>query len=256
MRPLIRSLARGLQFQLWRLDSLRYAGSRFSCPVCGGAFRAMKPLVGSCSLRGTETDLYTKNAICPRCHSNIRQRFIVEFIRTRTGLLNSRKSVLHFAPEISIYKLLQRGDVEYIPADINPTRFAESVYADITDIPFESDKFDYVICIHVLEHIKDDGKAIREIFRVLKHGGHAIIAIPTYGDATYDDPNLDYEGREAQYGTGDHLRLNGLDFADRLADGGFRVEVVSIDDVPGDFVDRSVHSPHTESDKYLFYCNK
>jgi SAM-dependent methyltransferase len=156
---------------------------------------------------------------------------------------------------MSIYKLLKATDIDYVPADINPSQFVNAVYADITDIPFH-EEFDCVISIHVLEHIPDDRKAIREIYRVLKPGGHALLAVPTYGDTTYEDPGLDYAGRQRQYGTGDHLRLNGLDFAEKLKGAGFQVEIVSFEDIPGNYVDRSAKSPHMDSDKYLFYCAK
>lgn len=255
MTKMLKSYARIARYQLWKLESLRYKGSRFHCPICGGDFDRMKPFVGSCSLRGVETDHHTENAVCPRCHSDIRQRFIMEFIRLRTDLLTRRQRVLHFAPEISIYQRLKTADLDYVPADIDPTQFVDAVFADITDIPF-GEEFDHVISIHVLEHIPDDNKAIREIFRVLKPGGHALLAVPTYGDTTFELPELDYAGREKQYGTGDHLRLNGLDFADKLKSAGFAVEIVSYDDIPGNFVDRTVTSPHTESDKFLFYCTK
>jgi SAM-dependent methyltransferase len=255
MSQTLKTYARRARYQLWKLESVLYRGTRFHCPICGGDFDRMKALVGSCSLRGVDTDHYTENAICPRCHSHIRQRFVMEFIRLRTDLLTRRQRLLHFAPEISLYQQLKRADLDYVPADINPNQFVDAVFADITDIPFEAE-FDHVICIHVIEHIEDDRKAIAEIFRVLKPGGHALLAVPTYGDTTFEIPGLDYAGRAREYGTGDHLRLNGLDFTDKLKEAGFEVEVVSYDDLPGNFVDRTVVSPHTESDKYIFYCKK
>ncbi len=256
MRKALRSWALLARYQLWKLESFRYAGTRFDCPICRGHFDAMKPFVGSCFLRGVETDHYTENAICPRCHSDIRQRFIAEFIKVRTDIFSNRQKVLHFAPELGIYKMLKYANLEYVAADLNPIRFAGATFADITNIPFPACFFDHVICIHVLEHIRDDYLAISEIYRVLDRGGHALLAVPTYGETTYEDRSLDHRGREMQYGAGDHLRLNGLDFACKLERVGFHVEIVSIDDVPGNYVDRSVQSPHTESDKYLFYCRK
>ena len=215
----------------------------------------MKPLVGSCSIRGVETDHYTENANCPRCHSVIRQRFVMEFIRQRTDLITRRQRVLHFAPEIGLYSQLKSLDLDYVPADLDPNRFVEAVYVDATDIPFGAE-FDHVISIHVLEHIVEDKKAIAEIYRVTKPGGHALLAVPIYGDTTFEVPGLDFSGREKQYGAGDHVRLNGLDFADKLKTAGFEVDIVSYHDLPGNFVDRSVSSPHTQSDEYLFYCTK
>jgi len=39
---------------------------------------------------------------------------------------------------------------------------------DIADMNFEDNFFDVIICNHVLEHIKDDQKAMSELFRVLR----------------------------------------------------------------------------------------
>lgn len=253
---MLRSYARLARYQLWGIDALRYRGSTFVCPICGGSFAAMKPFVGSCHLRGVLTDHGTVNADCPRCHSGIRQRFIAVFMRQRTDLFTTAKRVLHFAPEIGLYHLLRAAGHDYVTADLDPSRFAAAVRVDITAIPYDASDFDYVICIHVLEHIADDRRAIAELYRVLKPGGQAIIAVPTYGDTTYEDPELDYAGRNLHYGTGDHLRLNGLDFAAKLEAAGFDVDIVAIDDVPGNYVDRTVRSPHTESDRYLFHCTK
>lgn len=252
----LKSYARLIRYQLWKLNSLRYLGDKFGCPICLGSFRAMKPFSGSCYLRGIETDHYTENSICPRCHSDIRHRFIVQFMRTHTDLFNRRQAVLHFAPEINIYKMLANLDLEYIAADIDPSKFVNATYADITNIPFEDNSFDHLICIHVLEHIQDDQKAINEIYRVLKKGGKAILAVPTYGERTYEIGGLSAEQRLSEYGAKDHMRLNGLDFSEKLKKSGLSVELFSTDDVPGNYIDRSVKSPHTESDKFIFYCQK
>lgn len=37
---------------------------------------------------------------------------------------------------------------------------------------------DFVVCNHVLEHVANPIRAIGELFRVLKPGGHAVIAVP------------------------------------------------------------------------------
>jgi SAM-dependent methyltransferase len=255
MASTFRAYARLARDALWTLDSLRYSGKRFHCPICEREFDRMKPFVGSYRLRGVEIDHYTENAICPRCHGDIRQRFIMAFIKLRTDLFSRRQRVLHFAPEMSLYKRLKSANLDYVTADIDPSRYVDAIYVDITDIRFE-EEFDCVICIHVLEHIPDDRMAIREIYRVLKPGGHAILAIPTYGENTFEIPGLNYSGREAQYGNGDHLRLNGLDFSEKLKEAGFEVELVSYDEILGNYVDRSITSAHTDSDKYLFCCVK
>ncbi len=54
----------------------------------------------------------------------------------------------------------------------------EFVEADVTDMPFEDNEFDFVYCAHVLEHVPDPLAACREIMRVGRRG---YIETPTLG---------------------------------------------------------------------------
>ena len=54
---------------------------------------------------------------------------------------------------------------------------------DIMDNPDES--FDVIYCSHVLEHVPDDRKAMREFRRVLKRGRWAILLVPINAGKTY-----------------------------------------------------------------------
>ncbi len=59
-----------------------------------------------------------------------------------------------------------------------------------TNIKFKDNYFDTVICIDVLEHIKDQDKLLEEIHRVLKKGGQLILSVPNYNfPITYDPIN-------------------------------------------------------------------
>lgn len=51
---------------------------------------------------------------------------------------------------------------------------------DATNIPYKDNKFDIVLAMDILEHIKDDELSIKEIRRVLKDGGLAIIFVPAF----------------------------------------------------------------------------
>ncbi len=236
---------------------VRYGGRRFSCPICEGRFRRMKPFVGSFSVKGDVLDHRTDNAICPRCGSDIRHRFVFTFLKEHTGLLVSALDVLHFAPEAPLLARLSRcRNLRYTTADIAPECFPGAVRADITDLQFADATFDGVICIHVLEHIEDDRRALRELYRVVRPGGWAAIAIPVFGAQTYEVPGLSAEQRAQMYGATDHVRLNGLDFVDKISSAGFGVDVVTFDDVPGTYLDRSVRSPHVDSDRVLFFCRR
>lgn len=51
---------------------------------------------------------------------------------------------------------------------------------DATKLKEKSESYDLVICLDVLEHIKNDEKAISEIRRVLKKDGFALISVPAF----------------------------------------------------------------------------
>ncbi len=51
---------------------------------------------------------------------------------------------------------------------------------DILDIPFDDNQFDIVLALDVLEHVKNDSKALKEINRVLKKNGIALIFVPAF----------------------------------------------------------------------------
>jgi SAM-dependent methyltransferase len=56
---------------------------------------------------------------------------------------------------------------------------------DLVRCPLPSDSLDAVILLNVLEHIQDDGAALRQVQRILKPGGIAIIEVPA-GPGLFD----------------------------------------------------------------------
>jgi predicted SAM-dependent methyltransferase len=118
------------------------------------------------------------------------------------------------------------SNLDYVSADINSP--LAMVKMDITNIPCEDNSFDTILCSHVLEHVMDDQKAMRELFRVLKPEGWAILQVPIdcERDKTFEDPNIvSPEDREKFFGLSDHVRVYGLDYKDRLEKAGFKVKV-------------------------------
>lgn len=59
--------------------------------------------------------------------------------------------------------------------------------ADLTDLPFESDCFDMVVCFETIEHLQAQGRALDEIARVLSEDGLLFISSPN--DEVYGDRN-------------------------------------------------------------------
>ncbi|NTV51467.1 MAG: methyltransferase domain-containing protein, partial [Candidatus Firestonebacteria bacterium] len=56
----------------------------------------------------------------------------------------------------------------------------EFIQADAQALAWGTGTFDLVICTEMLEHVGDPEQAMREIFRVLKPGGYAVISTPNY----------------------------------------------------------------------------
>ena len=104
----------------------------------------------------------------------------------------------------------------------------------MTDMAAYADgSLDIVLCSHILEHIPDDRKAMRELRRVLKRDGFAIVLVPLVVgvDETHEDPGIDTpELRWKYFGMGDHVRQYGKrDFIERLETAGLKVEQLGIE---------------------------
>lgn len=57
---------------------------------------------------------------------------------------------------------------------------APDVAASALDLPIRDESCDTVLCTEVLEHVAEPLQALREIHRVLREGGHALISVPQW----------------------------------------------------------------------------
>ncbi len=168
---------------------------------------------------------YRENVRCPLCNGIDRMRWLNWIIENKTDIYtNSDNAVLHIAPERCIEEKIRRKAGIYISGDIQKG-MADRV-VDITDMPFENDKFDYIIINHVLEHIMDEKKAIEEVKRVLKSSGKFIFSMPICeSKMTYESNKaLSETERLHAYGQKDHVRLYGTDTKERMEKYGLEVE--------------------------------
>jgi SAM-dependent methyltransferase len=197
---------------------LFYRGSAVTCPICETSYRKFLPY-GRINAR--------ENALCPNCQSLERHRLIWLYLQEQTDFFKTEKDILHVAPEdCFIHRFEKRNGDKYITADIESP--LAKVKMDIHQIPFEENRFDVVLCNHVLEHVKDDIKAMQEIYRVLKPGGFAIIQVPFFAPleaVTFEDNSItNKRERERIFGQDDHVRKYGTDYPQRIAKSGLHPE--------------------------------
>ena len=227
--------------------SLHYTGLRFKCSICGGHFRVFLPAGLA----------HRSHASCPRCGSLERHRLIWMYLQERTNFFSSKLSVLHFAPEYCFQRVFKSlSNLDYISADLyDPSAM---IKIDITDIKFQNNTFDCILCSHVLEHILDDNKAIRELYRVLKPNGWAILQVPILREKTFEDSNVQTpEERLKYFGQEDHVRIYGLDYKDRLENAGFKVMVDPyLMELDEDIVQLYKLVPENEPKENIYYCIK
>lgn len=201
-------------------------GGRRYCIICSypvwrfmpyrSGSRGRPGLMTALRIVGSDPDNYE----CPRCGSHDRERHLFMYMDA-CGVLDKVRGwrILHFAPEKNLSRILQaRPPREYIRCDLFP-KDSKTLKVDIEDIPFPNESFDLVIANHILEHVDDVERALREIRRVLVSGGRAILQTPFSPmlHETWCDPGITSpEARLQAYGQEDHVRLFGRDIFDRI----------------------------------------
>jgi len=228
-----------------RIKLPRYRGSQFRCPVCGTGLRKFKPIWKSFPRKLEEhqcvypiTSIETLNleaCTCPACDALDRERLYFLYLNKVLPTLDQgrRHRMVEFAPSNVLNRMLRRHPMlDYRSADLFRRTVDDRV--DIADIrAYADNSLDIVMCSHILEHVTDDRKAMRELYRVLKPGGFGIVMVPlVHGvDETHEDPAIDTEAlRWKYYISGDHVRQYGKkDFLERLRGAGLTVEQLGID---------------------------
>ena len=212
-------LARGL------IGRARHGGDAVKCPCCGSTYL-------------TFADRFGENRQCWRCGSLERDRLLWLLFDSRPELLSPELDLLHVAPERCLRPRLQRVADRYVAGQIDPE--PGELRLDVTALPFPDRSFDALICDHVLEHVPDDRRAMRELRRVLRPGGWAILLVPDVeGERTDEDPDAGPTERLRRFGQVDHVRRYGWDYLDRLTEAGFAPQVLDLSlEIPPEQVER------------------
>lgn len=236
------------------LDVLPSLGLRYCCPFCHLRWRKLEP-------RGRDLPVYAelgivggglREAECPWCRSNDRERLLYLFLRRHTKLLREPMRVLHVAPEARLRRAIERGQTAYETTDLAMP--GVDVHAPLDALPRPDDAYDAVICSHVLEHVPDDRAAMRELRRVLAPGGFAVLQVPiaTRAGRTDEDPALPAEERSRRFGDPTHVRLYAEpDYVLRLEEAGFSVRAADARELLGE---RAVRRYALEPEEKIFFC--
>ena len=194
-------------------------GKTYTDPIDGKSYRRFLPY-GYAKVR--------ENVLAPGTLSLERHRLFWLYLKNETTFFSAPLRVLHFAPEQAfVQKFKKQKNLTYTTTDLNSP--IADVKADICDLPFKDNSFDFIICNHVLEHIPDDTKAMQELYRVLAPSGTAIVQVPydAKREITFEDNTItDQSERTRIFGQYDHLRVYGMDYFKKLSSIGFDVNAL------------------------------
>lgn len=144
-----------------QVAALALTGNRVTCPCCGAHLRRFVAY----------PSLY-----CPRCGSYERHRLLALQLAMRPELLAPPLRLLQVSPDRPLERLVVREGVDRVSIDIdNPNVDLEM---DVHQLSFPDESFDVVMALHVLPVVADQARALAELHRVLRPGGHAILQVP------------------------------------------------------------------------------
>jgi len=219
---------------------------KYYCPVCGNQIMDFRRLPDFLveqwdkygyihSFLNAETFNYLKYN-CPVCSCSDRSRLYALYFEQRFSDMELSKLTYNFldiAPEKPLADWIKKHPfIQYRSLDLNMEGVDDN--ADITDLSiYEENRFDIILCSHVLEHIVDDRKAMAELFRVLKPDGFAIVMVPIILTLQEDLENPEWTSeadRWKYYGQNDHVRMySKAGFIKKLEQAGFNVLQNGID---------------------------
>ena len=217
----------------------------------GGGSKVVPRLMKAAAVVGSDVEHFS----CPKCWAHDRERHLLLYFAKldfKSLIANSR--VLHLAPEPAIQRFIESAmPAEYIRGDLFPAS-ADVQRVDLCKMSFDDASFDLVIANHVLEHVDDDAQALKEIFRILRPGGTAVLQTPYASGLSktiYDPEITDPELRLQLYGQEDHLRLYGSDIFERFTSTGLESKLQCHSDLLPD-IDFRVYGVNSKEPLMLF----
>ena len=220
-----------LHYALFKIEAIFLAGNKYECCCCSKSSRRFLSH-GNVTIR--------KNIRCPHCLSLERMRILCKYIQNVIMTENTKPlRILDFAPVMGLKNYLRNSPsvAEYIDGDIDPNVATYKV--DITQMPFEDNSFDLVLCSHVLYCVPEDRKGMQEIYRVLRPGGRALIIDTIEGEHTVELGHLPKETLLKEYGDENTCRVYGRDITEILGTYGLKAQIIDyVKQLPSDFIEK------------------
>ncbi len=218
----------------------RVAPARRTCPCCGWQGARFLDFAG----HGYGLSRY----VCPGCGSHPRHRGLYLFLEDQVAALKPRATILHLAPEPALASLFaQRHDLDYVTADL--AMKSAAVRASLYAMPFRESAFSMIVCLHVLEHLKNDRAALQEIARMVSPGGLALVMVPTFPDWE-SRPTLEFGAPNPAIDN--HWRVYGSDAPTRIEAAGLRCEPLRFSQV----LDRERRESYGIDEDTIFLARK
>jgi len=124
--------------------------------------------------------------------------------------------------------------------------------SDITNIPVADNSFDVVICTEVLEHLPRPIEALKELSRVLDHGGRLLLTAPL-SSGIHQTPYFFYGGYSPQFYS-KFLSENGLEIKEIKPICGLMKHVAQEIYRAGQVLDSRSHRKMSAVVKYILMC--
>lgn len=153
----------------------------------------------------------------------------------RLKRLINKRSALQFSSDLSI-------DASYFDK-FEVSEYEGINHLDLMSINRKNKQYSFVSCIHVLEHVSDDIKAVQELVRIIDDHGLIFLCVPSpeSSESTVDWGFPDW----SQHG---HFRVYGSDFFEKLNTTCTRLEAFCIE--------RELMDPVTSDTTILYLITK
>ena len=193
---------------------------------------------------------------CPYCKSSDKERLYALFFKRFLKELAPESPVLEmidFAPGDALAHFFRTcKQLNYFTTDI--VKPGVDLFTDITNmIDISSNSIDIFLCSHVVEHVKNDCKALSELCRILKSGGLGVLMAPVLLnlDKTYENNDINEDAlRTKHFMQSDHFRVySKKGFAELIENAGFTFSAWGIDSFGENAF--SLHGIHRRSVLYV-----